>query len=314
MTSATAAWYLRFADGEAHGRSAIYEEWARGVASDPVVLALLNRLPEQKRQPALVFGTARLLGADAGGWPAFRGWLLEHWDAVAAEARRRSTQANEPGRCAALLPAMALVPQPIALIEVGAAAGLTLIPDRYSYRYGEARVGDGRLVLDCAIAGPVPVPTAVPDIRWRCGIDLDPLDVTNDEDVHWLETLVWPEAADRRQRIRAAADIARRDPPAIARGDAVDALHEAVALVPDGLTPLVVTSGTLVYVPGLRRREFRRLVRELGCHWLALEGLRVFPDLTPENIPATPGTPFLVTLDERPLAVADAHGQWLTWL
>ncbi|WP_210507135.1 DUF2332 domain-containing protein [Naasia sp. SYSU D00057] len=318
MTSDTADWYLRFADGEAAGRSVIYEEWARGVAADPEVLALLDGLPEQKRQPNLVFSTARLLGAPSGIWPVFREWLLAHWDAVAEEARVRSTQTNEPGRCAALLPALALVPGPLALIEVGASAGLTLIPDRYAYRYdddrrGEVRIGDGDLVLECATAGGVPLPSAPPDVRWRCGIDLHPLNLS-DGDVHWLETLVWPEAEDRRRRIRAAVAIARRDPPRIVRGDVVDALREVVAQVPDGLTPVVVSSGTLVYVPGLRRAAFRHLVRELGCRLLALEGMRVFPDLTPERVPATPGTPFLVTLDESPVAVADAHGRWLTWL
>ena len=42
----------------------------------------------------------------------------------------RSTQTNEAGRCAALLPVLALLPQPLALLEVGTSAGLCLFPDR----------------------------------------------------------------------------------------------------------------------------------------------------------------------------------------
>jgi hypothetical protein len=34
-----------------------------------------------------------------------------------------------------LLPALALLPQPLAIIEVGASAGLTLLADKYSYDY-----------------------------------------------------------------------------------------------------------------------------------------------------------------------------------
>ncbi len=38
----------------------------------------------------------------------------------------KRTQTNEPGRCAVLLPLLAALPQPLALLEVGASAGLCL--------------------------------------------------------------------------------------------------------------------------------------------------------------------------------------------
>jgi len=306
--------FTDFAAREARGVSPVYERLSRAVAADKRILALLGRVPPPKRQPNLLFGVVRLLGGPVDDPAAFGEFTVAHWPAVEAELRRRATQTNEAGRCALLLPVLAALPQPLALLEVGASAGLGLHPDRYAYRYGDVQLGDADLVLECTPHGSPPLPERLPDIRWRCGIDLDPLDVSDAEDVRWLETLVWPEAEDRRRRIREAVDLARQDPPRVVRGDAVDTLREVVAQVPDGLTPLVVSSGTLIYLPGLRRAEFRRLVRELDCRFLALEGLRVFPDLTPELLPATPGTPFLVTLDERPVALADAHGRWLTWL
>ena len=133
----TTASYRWFASAEARGHSPCYEEWANGVASCPALLASLEQLPPIKRQPNLIFGVARWLGAAAPApFSAFRDWLLDHWPEVQGEAQKRRTQTNEVGRCAVLLPVLAALPPPLALLELGASAGLCLYPDRYGYRYG----------------------------------------------------------------------------------------------------------------------------------------------------------------------------------
>lgn len=40
------------------------------------------------------------------------------------------------------------------------------------------------------------IPDRLPEVVWRSGVDLNPLDVRDSTQVGWLETLVWPE--DRR--------------------------------------------------------------------------------------------------------------------
>ena len=80
----------------------------------------------------------------------------------------RRTQTNEPARCATLLPALARLPGPLALIEVGASAGLTLLFDHYSYDYDGHRLAGcdpGAPTLRCAVHGPVPLPARLPDHR-----------------------------------------------------------------------------------------------------------------------------------------------------
>ncbi|MCU1437318.1 MAG: hypothetical protein JWP66_405 [Naasia sp.] len=313
MTS-TADRFLGFAD-QAEGESSVYAEWARGVAGDVDALRMIDRLPEQKRYPPLVFACARLLGASLSDWSTFRRWMLTRAPALAAVATRRHLQTNEPRRAAAFLPALALVPGPIALIEVGAAGGLTLVPDRYAYRYDGVQLGEASLTLECATEGNPPIPEAMPDIRWRRGIDLTPLDVTASDDARWLELLVWPGQSERLARTRAAIEIVRRDPPPIVAGDAVDALADAVAAVPEGLTPVVLAAGTLVYLPGLRRQAFRDRVRELGCRSITLERVGVLPDLEPDTAPpADLAMACVLTLDDRPLAYASPHGDRLAWL
>jgi hypothetical protein len=144
-----------------------------------------------------------------------------------------TTQTNEPGRCAVLLPVLAQLRQPLALLEVGASAGLCLLPDRYGYDYGVARIepcvstgcSEPSPIFPCEATGSVPFPIAVPQVVWRCGLDLNPVNLHCDEDVQWLETLVWPEQTKRAQRLRAAIEIARLDPPRVVKGDLLTDSH-----------------------------------------------------------------------------------------
>src|SRR5215472_3229470 len=132
--------YLAFAEREAHGHSAIYETLARGVATDSVALAFLAELPRAKQQPNLLFAAVRYLYGTPGDWGNFRQLLLEYGDQIKATMMVRNTQTNEPARCATLLPLLARLRPPLALLEVGAAAGLCLLPDAYARDYEGHRV------------------------------------------------------------------------------------------------------------------------------------------------------------------------------
>jgi len=322
----TAQRYRAFAKVEARGMSACYEAWAAGVAEDPATIALIDRLPAAKRQPNLVFSAARFHGAEAGGYPDFRAWLAEHWAEVDQTCRTHATQTNEPGRCAVLLPALTGIPGPLALIEVGASAGLCLLPDRYSYRYGPAgrldpADGPSPVLLDCAVTGAVPVPGRLPRVVWRAGIDLNPLDVTEPADVAWLEALIWPEHDDRRARLRAAVQVAREDPPRLVRGDLNDTVEALVAEAPPEVTVVVFHTAVLAYLDDDGRNRFvatmGRLHTERDVRWLANEGRTVLPGIAetlPPTLPAASGSAdFVVALDGRALALAQPHGRAVHW-
>jgi hypothetical protein len=228
----------------------------------------------------------------------------------------RLTQTNEPARCATLLPALALLPEPLALIEVGASAGLTLLFDRYSYDYdGHLIAGSdpGAPTLHCALRGPVPVPARPPDIAWRAGLDLNPLDVTRDDDVRWLSCLVWPGESDREERLAAAIAAARRDPPPVHRGDLLTDLPALAAQAPADATLVIFHSAVLAYVALPDRERFAQAVRGLvGAVWLSNEA--------PGVVPGLPFTYFreatfvLGQGGRTPLAFTDGHGAWLHWL
>jgi hypothetical protein len=147
----TAEWYREFGLREARGSSPAYERLAFAVAEDAELLAMLDTLPEAKRQPNLLFAATQYLDGPVQPWTRFRDWALRHWDELTALMCQRLTQTNEPGRCAPLLPVLAQLPQPLALLEVGASAGLCLYPDAYRYRYDGRLVGpaDSPVHIDC---------------------------------------------------------------------------------------------------------------------------------------------------------------------
>ena len=183
----TADLYRDFAAQEARPVSPRYEVFSLGVAGDSDVLAFLEALPQAKRQPNLLFGAVKFMAGVLPDYEAFRAFVMSHMDELRAVMLARSTQTNEPGRCAVLLPLIATLGEPIALLEVGAAAGLCLLLDRYSYDYGGHRVGpaDAPVVFPCEPKGPIPLPERPPRIAWRQGLDLNPLDPADSDTLSW---------------------------------------------------------------------------------------------------------------------------------
>jgi hypothetical protein len=316
----TAADFAGFAGSQAlNGGSPTYQDWARGVAADPELCALLDTLPAPRRQPNLLFAAARLAGAPTGSWAEVRPWLLAAWPEVELVMRTHTTQTNEPRRCATLLPILAAIDGPVALIEVGASAGLCLYPDRYSYLYtspdgGRTRLdppdGPSEVVLPCAIEGPVP--TRVPDVVWRAGIDLSPLDVRAPADLAWLEALVWPEHTDRIGTLRAAAHLVAQDPPQLVTGDLLDGLPDLVAAAPADATVVVQNSAALYYLTAAGKAAFTDtmagLRRTRGAVWLSNEGWTVLRDVA-ARLPEGLAPQFILARDGDPVALTDPHGR-----
>jgi hypothetical protein len=59
----------------------------------------------------------------------------------------------------------------------------------------------------------------MPQVIWRAGLDLNPIDVSDVRQVRGLETLVWSGKEDRLTNLRAALSLARVDPPRVIAGD-----------------------------------------------------------------------------------------------
>jgi hypothetical protein len=317
-----AARYRHFAELEAPGRSPLYVRIATAVAADRYAIEFLARLPPAKWQPNLLFGTVRYLYGTAAGPDEFLELLRAHGDEIAALMSVRATQTNEPARCATLLPVLARLPPPLALLEVGASAGLCLLPDCYAYDYGPAgtisparAVGTEPPVFRCRAGPATPVPDRNVEVSWRAGLDLHPVDLHRDADVRWLEALVWPGEEYRIPTLRAACAIARADPPGVVVGDLRTDLPALAAQAPADATLVVFHTAVLGYLddPG-ERAALGRLVAGLGAVWISNEPPGVVAGVPEEVLrERPPGDDFLLCVDGRATAWTDGHGTWIDW-
>ena len=313
-----AALHRRFAAVETAGRSPLYGELARAVAADAELLAFLATLPEPKWQPQLLFSAVQYLQGPLATRAQFADVVHTRRDDVAAVMRRRTTQTNIPARCATLLPALAALPPPLALVEVGASAGLCLRPDRYSYDYGGHPVTPARPSgvppFRCRASPGTPLPTAPVEVVWRAGLDLNPLDAHDPDDVAWLDALVWPGEEHLRDQLHAALDLARAEPATVRTGDLASDLPALLAEAPDDATLVVFHTAVLPYVDDDARAAFLDAVRSSRAVWLANEAAPRIPCLDPAVRDAHPDHLYLLCRDGRPLARADPHASWIEWL
>lgn len=285
----------RWFAGEADPTSPTWGDLCRWVADTPALLARLDALPGLKRQPNLFLGAIRYLDGPLVGGPEFLAWVDAHWDAIEHLILTRFTQTNEPGRCAVLAPVLASLPQPVALFELGASAGLCLIPDRYPW-------------LD----------TPCLDVVHREGLDAHPLDASSPEDARWLRSLVWPGEDAREARLSAALAVAADDPPPVATGRLPDDLpafleHAVATAARLGATPVVFHSATLAYLSRPERDAVVARIRASGVRWVSFEGPTVVTELR-GRVPDDGRPHFVLALDGEPVARCSPHGAWADWL
>ncbi|MBT2501685.1 DUF2332 domain-containing protein [Curtobacterium sp. ISL-83] len=278
--------------------------------------ALIAPLPGMKKQPNLVFAAARFHGAPDGTYEEFRRWLLEHWDRVEPTIMTRATQTNEAARCAVLLPVLSRLDGPLALIEVGAAAGLCLYPDRYSYRYEtdgrtialDPSDGPSTVTIPCQIDASS-VPHRLPDVVWRAGVDLNPIAPDDPDSRAWLRTLVWPEQEERRRRLDAALALAAAESAHLIAGDLLDSITDLVTAAPAGAHVIVFHSAVLVYLDKAKRERFAALMRSLEhVTWVSNEGEAVLPRVA-EQLPRSSSGGTVLAVNETPVAFVGPHGQ-----
>jgi hypothetical protein len=187
--------------------------------------------------------------------------------------RENFVQTNETSRALAWLWPARLInagdgARPLALVEIGSAAGLNLIADQLASPWTDAS------------GAALPVVSA-PRAVARIGIDAHPLDARSDRDANWLRACVWAGEHARIARLEAAIAAFRATPATLKRGDVIDApdlLRAAHAGAPDRTVVLAFQTLVRDYLGQDKRahyeREMRRWIAESpagSALWVELE-------------------------------------------
>lgn len=336
---ALAVQFRRFAETEC-GESPLYRHLALLVATDRDLLTLATHGEHRPKANLLLAAVHDLLlsGAShplaafypsvspdprppAESGPAFRDFCLRHAAAIRERLATRRVQTNEVARCALLVPAFAYLVErtgaaSLALVEVGTSAGLLLHWDRYTYQYGDGRrIGaDSALTLHCEPRGDLlpPLPTALPAVSSRTGLDLHIIDVRDPEQARWLDALVWPDQPERATRLHEATAIARAHPLTLREGDARTLLPDVLAAATEEGYLCVFHAHVLnQFRPDDRQRYADLLAahshRREVCD-LSLEALRGVPRIDLRRYRAGE------LIKATTLATYDPHGRWIEWL
>lgn len=213
----------------------------------------------------------------------------------------------------------------VELLELGASGGLNLNIDRFCYTLGGVEVGvpDSTVRLAPTWEGPAPLVAPV-EVVARAGVDLHPLDMTDDAVAQHMLAYIWPDQLQRVQNAQAAIGIARQYPPVITRADGVITRADGVEWLAkqlartqaDGVVRIIYHSIALVYFPPAAQRDIAAMIEAAGAKadalhplaWLSLEAEnnRGLPKLT---LRVWPGSG-----EVEQLATAHPHGTFVQWL
>lgn len=307
-----------FASTQCEGRSALYTRLSHGLVEEESLLRMLLAAPPSQRRPSLLLASVNhLLGeyrddplaayypihggdrqVDDQALPAFHAFCTTHDAKLRDLLATRNTQTNEIRRCFALRLGLARIAErwpgrPLALLEIGASAGLNLAFDAYAYRVAgqvAGPEGDSSVMLSTVRRGGGPVDGllgVLPAIEYRMGADLDPVDLGNDpEAARWLEAFIWPEQVEELAVLRAAVKLSERSRYPVVEADASRDTAALVAQVPGDSPVVVFTASLLSYLDTDARAQFiaqlATAARDREVAWLFTEapGLIARTDVT----------------------------------
>ncbi len=290
---------------------------------DPMIDALmlriaggLNALAHDGRDPEL----SRLYAKRTGDFEAVLARVLRDHDDWLLPWLDSPPQTNEVARSGVLWPGMMTIAArfgpDLEILELGASGGLNLNMDRFAYLLGDTVTGDAQSKVSIAPVWNGASPDDAPvRIVARGGVDLNPLDLTDDTVAEHMLAYIWPDQDDRIARAKAAIAIAKAFPPRVAQGDGADWIEQQLLEPqPAGVTRVVYHSIALQYFPREGRQRVRDAIHAAGARatverplaWLSMEFAEAVTSAS-LDLTCWPGG------ERQTLAQVHPHGAHVNW-
>jgi hypothetical protein len=335
--------FQRFSRNECRiSRSPFYELISSRIAEDTDLLDLAGSVRRGQRAPNLFLAAVQYLVLTRAGNPlkavydgvadgapappdffeTFRAFCLDNAKQIEGIISTRTVQTNEPRRSALFLPALFIVEEQadfreFHFLDVGCSAGLNLLWDKFSYSYSNGvRCGDesSELTIECGVHGDgtPPLREKLPKAASRVGIEIEPVDVSNPDNVTWLRSLIWPDQRDRVLLLDKALGVLKKNPPRIVAGDCAEKIPEIAAGMPDTGPVCLLFSHSVNQAFKNGRVGLTSLFGALSATRTIFEvSLGNFRERVPELVLAR-YEKGRRTYEER-LAICHPHGAWLRW-
>lgn len=245
--------FLRFAQMEARGKSALYESWCLQLIEDEQLLNLVANIPVHQPKPNLFFASVQFLSNKKASrlfrffqetpnidfeasFVQLKSFCQEFEQELIELFQTKLVQTNEVNRASYLYPLFSLIYEeankPLTLIEIGTSAGLLLNVDQYCYEVKQ----QSQTITYGAVGSPLTIqalntgialPKLIrPIVKNRIGIDLNCLDLQNEQDLNWLQALIWPEQRGRLEKLQLATNVQKHSKLQLFSGNFVELLPE----------------------------------------------------------------------------------------
>ncbi|MGX9135908.1 DUF2332 domain-containing protein [Rummeliibacillus sp. JY-2-4R] len=329
--------FQRFAKNECENSSELYETLSYHIAEDSELIELATHIPEGQPVPNLFFAATQYLLSDAhhdlkkyyasftenplpanSAFPYFKEFVLSNQEKLKQLFQSKLVQTNEVRRCAYLYPMFADIYEkhqmPLALIEIGTSAGLQLGVEQYHYVYNEkiqAGNPDSLLTIYSQNRGKV-LPTSIfniPVVQTRIGMDLNPIDLKNEEELKWLHALIWPEHHERKELLNKAATIIKNLDIQFVSGDAVKQIESICDQIPFNQLIVIFHTHVANQIPAVLKDELMRKLKHISTKRPLYHCYNNMND------------PYLhqdyiendMVKSERVLGKTNGHARWFTW-
>jgi hypothetical protein len=335
--------FLAFAETECKGNSVLYYKLSLQIANDSELLNIAASTRDGQPVPNIFFAAVHYLllknedESLAKYYPSiqrspiteipfdlFKAFCLDNRHELKQIISTRIVQTNVISRCAYLMPIfLKLIKEegrPTTVIDIGTSAGLTLNFDKYEYWYSGQKVYGESSVLVKSNIIESPIPQVYPILQpiQKIGIDQNPIDPTDKDEVLWLKALVWADHLERFVAIDEALKLSDLKSIRFIKAEMIVDFEQVILKVERSQTLIIYATHVLYQFTQVQRDEFYAMLERIGqtrdFYFLSVESLKSLLDKYHSKETVIELTSFKSKQKTvRFVAETNAHGNWIRW-